>query len=107
MSQGETPAPRRGEVWWVVFDPSIGGEIRKTRPAIIISNDTANQLLNRVQVVPVTSKVAMLYPAEAYVTVKGARRKAMADQIRPRANCDCAGELERSIPSTWPEWSER
>jgi len=82
MSQGETAAPRRGEVWWVAFDPSIGGEIAKTRPAIIVSNDTANQLLNRVQVVPMTSKVAILYPAEAYVTVRGARRKAMADQIQ-------------------------
>jgi len=82
MSPGETTVPRRGEVWWVAFDPSIGGEIRKTRPAIIISNDTANQLLNRVQVVPVSSKVTKLYPAEAYITVNGARRKAMADQIQ-------------------------
>ncbi|MFI5351772.1 MAG: type II toxin-antitoxin system PemK/MazF family toxin [Candidatus Binatales bacterium] len=93
MSQGETPAPRRGEVWWVVFDPSTGGEIRKTRPAIIISNDTANQLLNRVQVVPVTSKVAMLYPAEAYVTVKGARRKAMADQIQTASKLRLRGKI--------------
>ncbi len=72
---------RRGEVWWVNFDPSIGGEIRKQRPAIIVSNDAANQNLNRVQVVPVTSKVSRLYPSEAYVTVNGQPRKAMADQL--------------------------
>lgn len=61
--------------------PSIGGEIRKTRPAIVVSNDIANRLLNRVQVVPITSNVGRLHPSEAYVTVNGERRKAMADQL--------------------------
>ena len=74
-------APRRGEVWLVAFDPSVGGEIQKTRPAVVLSNNTANGLLNRVQVVPISSQVARLYPAEAYVSLNGARRKAMADQI--------------------------
>jgi mRNA interferase MazF len=73
--------PRRGEVWWVSFDPSVGGEIRKTRPAIILSNDAANIAMNRVIVVPVTSQVEKLYPGEAPVTLNGERRKAMADQI--------------------------
>jgi mRNA interferase MazF len=73
--------PRRGEVWWVSFDPSIGGEIQKTRPAIVISDDAANAALNRVIVIPITSQVARVYPGEALVTQNGEQRKAMTDQI--------------------------
>jgi len=72
---------KRGEVWWVNFDPSVGGEIQKQRPAVIISNDAANRHLNRVQVVPLTSKVDRIYPSETAVTLKGKQSKAMADQI--------------------------
>jgi mRNA interferase MazF len=73
--------PRRGEVWWVSFDASIGGEIQKTRPALVISNDAANAILNRVIVVPITSQVSRVYPGEALITLNGERRKAMTDQI--------------------------
>jgi mRNA interferase MazF len=72
---------KRGNVWWINFDPSIGGEIPKQRPAVIVSNDAANHYLNRVQVVPITSNVDKLYPSEAYVTLRGKKAKAMADQI--------------------------
>ncbi len=72
---------KRGEVWWINFEPSIGGEIRKKRPAVIISNNAANQFLNRVQVIPLTSNVDKLYPSETYITFRGKKAKAMADQL--------------------------
>jgi mRNA interferase MazF len=71
----------RGEVYWVNFDPSLGGEIQKTRPAIVLSNNAANAVLNRLQVVPITSKTERLYPGEAFVDLNGEKRKAMADQL--------------------------
>ena len=73
--------PRRGEVWWVSFDPAIGGEIQKTRPAIIISNNAANSVLNRVIVIPISSKADRVYPGEALVEINGQQSKAMSDQI--------------------------
>ncbi len=90
---------RRGEVWWIDFDPAVGGEIRKTRPAIIVSNDLANAALNRVQVIPLTSNAGRLYPSETVVTVAGKLSKAMADQLTTASKeriKNQAGTLSRS-----------
>lgn len=72
---------KRGEVWWVNFEPAVGGEIRKQRPAVIVSHDAANKHLNRVQVVPLTSHVGHLYPSEAHIIFDGKPGKALADQL--------------------------
>ncbi len=72
---------KRGEVWWVSFDPSLQNEIQKTRPAVVVSNDFSNQALERLQVIPLTSNVDKLYPSEAYVALKNKKAKAMCDQI--------------------------
>jgi mRNA interferase MazF len=72
---------KRGDVWWVEFDPAVGSEIRKTRPAVIVSNDAANRNLARVVVIPMSSNTDHQYPGEALVSVAGKAAKAMADQI--------------------------
>jgi hypothetical protein len=53
-------APRRGEVYWVNLDPVVGSEIGKTRPAVIVSNDSCNRYGTRVVVLPITSNVESL-----------------------------------------------
>lgn len=74
--------PRRGDVYWVALDPSMGTEIRKTRPAVVVSNDSANAFGTRVVVLPVTSNVSSLFPGEALVTVSGKRCRVLGDQVR-------------------------
>ncbi len=93
---------KRGEVWWVNFDPSVGGEIQKQRPAVIVSNDAANRFLNRLQVVPMTSQMDRVYPSEAVVRVGRQQSKVMADQITTVSKqrlADRMGRLSGSDPA--------
>ena len=89
----------RGEIWWVNFWLSMEGEIKKQRPAIIISNDISNKHLNRIQVIPLTSKTDKLYPSEAYVTVKAKKHKAMADQLTTVSKKRLSNRIGRILDS--------
>jgi mRNA interferase MazF len=73
---------RRGDVCWVALDPVLGTEIKKTRPAIVVSNDAMNRYAQRVVVMPLTSHVDRCFPGEALVTVKGKPSRALGDQLR-------------------------
>lgn len=85
----------RGEVWWVNFDPSVGAEAQKVRPALIVSNDHSNRHLNRLQVVPLTSNVDRLYAGEAYVTLNGQQRKAQANLLTTVSKARVSGKVDR------------
>lgn len=74
--------PRRGDIYWVALDPTVGSEIQKTRPAVIVSNNSCNTFGSRVVVLPLTSHVDTLYPGEAMVVVNGKPARALGDQIR-------------------------
>jgi mRNA interferase MazF len=76
-------------------DPSVGGEIRKTRPAVVVSIDAANRALNRIQVVPLMGKIAKVYPAQAAVTLEGRQSKAAADQIATVSKLRLRGRIGR------------
>ena len=87
--------PRRGDVFWVALDPALGTEIRKTRPAVVISNDSCNTHGPRVVVLPITSNVGSLYPGEARIEVKGKLARVLGDQIRSVDKTRLRGRLGR------------
>jgi mRNA interferase MazF len=90
---------RRGDVWWVSFDPTMGGEIRKSRPAVVVSNNAANSVLNRIVVVPLTSQTDKVYPSEALIRLEGKEAKAMADQIMTASKERLRGRIGALLPS--------
>ncbi len=101
-------AMKRGEIWWVEFDPALGSEIRKTRPAVIRSNDAANRNLARVVVVPLTSNVAQVYPGEALVSIDGRsdhgrRQETLENSARGAVPCRHARGRERGGPASGDE----
>ena len=75
-------APQRGDIYWVALDPTRGSEIKKTRPAVILSNNSCNTYGSRVVVLPITSNTDSLYPGEAIITVNGKPARVLGDQIR-------------------------
>ena len=60
----------RGDIWLVNLDPTIGAEIRKTRPAVVISNDISNQCSATVTVLPVTDRGDKVFPIETDIPGK-------------------------------------
>ncbi|MEO7913449.1 MAG: type II toxin-antitoxin system PemK/MazF family toxin [Roseiflexaceae bacterium] len=89
---------QRGEVWWVNFDPSLAGEIQKQRPALILSNDASNKHLNRLQVIPLSTRVERLYPSEVLVTLSGKPHKVMADQLTTVSKVRLSNRIGRLAP---------
>jgi mRNA interferase MazF len=59
--------PKRGEIYFVSLDPTIGSEVGKTRPALVISNDVNNENADTVTVLPITSKTTTVYPFEVFL----------------------------------------
>lgn len=74
---------RRGDVFWVDFDPAKASEIQKTRPALVCSHDTLNQYSSRIIVAPITSQLKKVYSFEHAISGQaGLEGKIMLDQIR-------------------------
>lgn len=74
---------KRGDVFWVDFDPAKATEIQKTRPAIICSHDIMNENSSRIIVAPITSNLKKIYSFEyAIKDQTGLNGKIMLDQLR-------------------------
>lgn len=72
---------KQHDSYWVNLDPTIGSEIKKTRPCVIISPDVSNKLLQTVLVAPVTSKLRDL-PMRLLIELSGKKGNICLDQIR-------------------------
>jgi mRNA interferase MazF len=83
----------RGEVWWVRLDPTLGSEINKTRPCLVMTSDVLNERRRTVVVVPLSSSPDASPPLLVPVTCAGRRVVAVTDQIRAVAK----ERLERSM----------
>ncbi len=75
-------AVRRGEVWWVSLDPTRGSEIRKTRPAVVLTADGLNRVRRTVVVVPLSTGPAPRPPIVVATPSAGAASVAVCDQVR-------------------------
>ena len=78
---------KRGEIYLAALDPVVGREISKTRPVVVVSNDTNNEFSGTVTILPITSKnVSKIYPFEVFLTQGSGNlpkdSKIKADQIR-------------------------
>lgn len=91
---------RRGEVYWVNLDPTIGSEIKKTRPALVISPDDMNAARPRVIVAPLTSKGQAL-GCRPELTLNGKPARVLLDQIRCVDKAHLAGKLGEIDPDLW------
>lgn len=72
---------RRGEVYWVELDPTVGSEIRKTRPGLVVSPDDMNAILPRVIIAPITSRGQSL-GCRPEVLFNGKASRILLDQLR-------------------------
>jgi mRNA interferase MazF len=75
-------APKRGEVWWVRLDPSLGSEIRKTRPCLVLSTDVVNRHRRTVVVIPLFTSPEASPPLLVPIVCAGRSVVAVVDQIR-------------------------
>ena len=74
--------PQRGDIFWVNLNPTLGSEINKIRPAVIISNNVGNEFSQRVIIAPITSKATKIFPFEVKINLGNINGKILLDQIR-------------------------
>ncbi len=75
-------SPKRGDVYWANLDPTVGTEINKKRPCLIISEDEGNEISSRVTVAAITSTIKTVHPFQVKIRMKNKDGKVLLNQIR-------------------------
>jgi len=73
---------KSGEIYWIKLDPTIGKEINKTCPGLIISNNQQNEYSPLIIIIPVTSDLERIYPFEVVINLKESKGKILTNQVR-------------------------
>jgi mRNA interferase MazF len=92
----------RGEVYWVNLDPTVGTEIQKTRPALIVSPDDMNAALPRVLIAPITSK-GLALACRPEVVFQGKAARILLDQLRSVDKSRLSSRMGAIAPNEWHE----
>jgi mRNA interferase MazF len=74
--------PKRGQIWWINLDPTVGSEIQKQRPCVVVSHDTVNKLRRTPVVVPLSQSAKAFPPIVVALPSAGTSSVAVVDQIR-------------------------
>lgn len=88
---------RRGDIYRVDFEPAVGSEIRKTRPALIVSCDESNRHLRTVTVIPFSSKVDKVFPFEVSVPKEESGLELDSKLKIPQLRAVDKGRLSRQV----------
>src|SRR3990167_5325320 len=95
---------KRGEIYYANLDPTIGSEIKKSRPVLLVSNNANNRASTTVTIVPLTSNVEKVYPFEVYLDTKisGLKKpsKAQCHQIRTISKLRISGNTLGCLSSS-------
>ena len=91
---------KRGEVYWVNLDPTVGTEINKTRPALVVSPDDLNSVLPRVIVAPLTSK-GLALGCRPEVEFQGKSARLLLDQLRTVDKSRLVGKMGTIPVAVW------
>jgi mRNA interferase MazF len=74
--------PKRGDIYWVNLDPTLGSEIKKRRPCVIVSPNVANEVASRVIILPITSSAEKVYRFQVLIELNRKQGKILTEQIR-------------------------
>ena len=90
--------PRRGEIWWVRLDPTVGSEIKKTRPCLVVNSTLTNERRRTVVVIPLSSPTRLAPPLTVRVKCAGRQVVAVIDQLRAIAKERLTKRVEELSP---------